>query len=126
MKEPLIQKEIDPKPEKRLSNVERIVGKYYLLLASIGGILFGSNNYIADYSIKLIDSYRVFCLTGFGMLTFFFGYHTYKALKLFKQKGYPWSRKDSFYFISAEDGSYYLDYSILRLMLLRSASSLVA
>jgi len=74
LKESLIPKEHKAETPKQ-SFIELIFSKYFLLFAALGGICFGSNNFMTDYSVKQIDSYRVYCLTGFGMLTYIMLYH---------------------------------------------------
>jgi hypothetical protein len=89
LNEPLIKKESQ---EVKLTFIEKMFTNYWLLFAALGGIMFGSNNFLTDYSVKALDSYRVYCLTGFGMLTYFTLYHLTQAIRLYKQKGYFWSR----------------------------------
>lgn len=75
LKQPLIPKEEPAQAPKRKSVIERLFTQYFLLFAAWAGIMLGSNNFMIDYSVKQIDSYRVYCLTGFGMLAYFLLYH---------------------------------------------------
>jgi hypothetical protein len=103
LSEPLIKKDADHSKQQRVSMIESLFTNYYLVFAALSGILLGSNNFMTDYSVKQIDSYRVYCLTGFGMLTYFTLYHGTLAYKMKQKKGYFWSRRDSYYFTEVSD-----------------------
>ena len=75
LKESLIPKEEPMNVPIRKSLIERLFTKYFLIFGAFAGIMLGSNNFMTDYSVKQIDSYRVYCLSGFGMLAYFLLYH---------------------------------------------------
>ena len=52
LKESLIPKEDKVVDAPKKSFIELIFAKYYLLFAALGGISFGSNNFMTDYSVK--------------------------------------------------------------------------
>jgi hypothetical protein len=92
--------------------------------------MLGSNNFMTDYSVKQIDSYRVYCLSGFGMLAYFLLYHGTLAFQLYQKKGHIWSKADSYYFteVSNSNGSptFKLKTAMVKLILVRYASSICA
>lgn len=55
--------------------IERVFTKSYLLLAGLCGIFFGTNAFLIEGTVKEVDTYRVFCCTGFGMVAYYLGYH---------------------------------------------------
>ncbi len=99
----------------------------------MAGVLIGSYNFLIEYSVKQIDSYRVFCLTGFGMLFYFTLYHLTQAFALYRKKGYLWSKADSHYYqelvsLSGKesDKNYELNWKMIRLISLRFLCSIFA
>ena len=58
----------------------------------------------------------MFCLAGFGNFVYWFIYHLIVGIRLYREKGYFWSKKDSYYFKS--DLS--LDWEVVRLIGARS------
>jgi drug/metabolite transporter (DMT)-like permease len=109
-----------------------VFSSQYLYFSALAGIFIGSNNFMIDYSVKQIDSYRVFCLTGFGMLFYFSLYHVTQAMQLYSKKGHFWSKEDSNYYLTEyylgreEDKRYKINKKLVRLILLRYVCSLVA
>lgn len=92
--------------------------------------MLGSNNFMTDYSVKQIDSYRVYCLSGFGMLTYFLLYHGTLAFQLYQKKGHIWSKGDSYYFTQVSNSTgastFKLKTAMVKLILVRYASSICA
>lgn len=121
LKEPLLFKEEKPKPF-----IERLFTKSYLILAGLGGVLFGTHNYLMDLSVEKLDSnMRVFGLSGFAMVTYFLCYHTIQANKLQAKRGHLWSKEDSYYFVQEPfTKEWVVDWKLIRLMSLRYMCSI--
>lgn len=76
-----------------------------MVYAAAAGLLLGSSNFLVDGSVRALgDSYRVYCLQGFGMLAYCMSYHLWQAVGLYTEKGRFWSRADSYYFRDSKSG----------------------
>jgi drug/metabolite transporter (DMT)-like permease len=109
---------------KRPSLIERLFKKSYLVLAALGGILFGTSNFIVDHVLSKSEStFRVLSLQGFSVLTYFLCYHGLQAGKLYRKKGHFWSREDSCYFLRGKHPPS-VDWSLIKMMGVRYMCSL--
>lgn len=111
----------DAKAIDKKSFLERLFSGYYVLFACLGAMFFGSWNFIQDLFVKDAMDLRVMYLAGIGAIAYYFIFHIYAAISLFRAKGHFWSKADSAYYKA--DGS--IDWLVVKIILSRSVFSIL-
>lgn len=74
----------DAKAIDKKSFLERLFSGYYVLFACLGAMFFGSWNFIQDLFVKDSMDLRVMYLAGIGAIAYYFIFHIYAAIQLYR------------------------------------------